>query len=48
MSAISMFEGVVQRDSKCGEAWYYLGLCHQQSENEPQAISAFNKLVSNC
>ncbi|KAL5255296.1 hypothetical protein ACHWQZ_G014637 [Mnemiopsis leidyi] len=44
LSAISIFEGIVQKDAKCGEAWYYLGLCHQQSENEPLAISAFNKV----
>ena len=43
LSAISIFEAIVQKDKKCGEAWYYLGLCHQQGENEPLAISAFNK-----
>lgn len=47
LSAISIFETIAQQDKQCGEAWYYLGLCHQQSENEPQAISAFNKVEEN-
>eukprot|EP00116_Pleurobrachia_bachei_P005813 sb/3466075/ len=43
LEAIRIFEMLVQRDTSNGEAWFYLGVCHQQRENERQAIAAFTK-----
>eukprot|EP00116_Pleurobrachia_bachei_P003066 sb/3463328/ len=45
LEAKRIFESLVQRDTSNGEAWFYLGVCHQQRENERQAIAAFTNVL---
>ena len=48
--AMTTFEALLSNTesidvSDTSELWYYLGLCHQQLEQETKAITAFLKYV---
>jgi len=45
-SAILIFESVVKNDMDHNQAWYYLGHCQQQNEQDTKAIPALKKALT--
>lgn len=43
--AILAMEAAVARDAANAEAWHYLGKCHQECDNDSQAIAALRRAV---